>query len=215
MPPGIRHLDRARAAVAAAVFVGLLAAGCAASAFDPSGPCTADGRAAGAYPELETLVPRQLDGKAPTRLDSGRNCTLASLASLAAHGVKELRFAGATWETGTSSGVSIAVFEAPGLQADWVHEFFAAGAETARDAESVEATTMPVGGAEAFRVDALNGDSYQSVIDWQDGDRVRVVIVSSFVREVDSKAQHEATVRAALAAVAAAASPAPSPSGAP
>jgi hypothetical protein len=207
MPPGIRHLDRARAAVAAVAFVALVAVACAAPAFDPSGPCTADGRAAGAYPDLEALVPRQLDGKTPARGDSGRNCTPTSLSSLATHGVKELRFAGATWETGTSSGVSIAVFEAPGLQADWVHDYFTAGAQTARDAETVDTSTMAVDGGEGFRVDALNGDSYQSVIDWQDGDRVMVVIVSSFVREVASKAEHEATVTAALAAAASPAAP--------
>ena len=65
-------------------------------------------------PSLEALVPRDLDGAAPTSVDSGRNCTPTSLASLIAHGVTELRFAGSTWETGSNSGVTIAVFEARG-----------------------------------------------------------------------------------------------------
>jgi len=35
------------------------------------------------------------------------------------------------------------------------------------------------------------------VIDWQDGDRVRVVLVASFIRDM-SKEQHEQHVQAAL-----------------
>ena len=35
--------------------------------------------------------------------------------SLADHGVTEMRFAGSTWDEGTSSGVTMAVFEAAGL----------------------------------------------------------------------------------------------------
>ena len=174
-------------------------AGCTAS-FDPEGPCNSDGRMPGAYPELEALVPRDFGGKAPTRVDSGRNCTERALGSLVSHGVDELRFAGATWETGTSSGVTLAVLEAPGLTAEWVHEFYRLGAESARNTESVDASAFDVAGKPGFRVDTLNGESYQTVIDWQDGDRVRVVLVSSFVRLVTSWSDHEATVSAALEA---------------
>ena len=39
------------------------------------------------------------------------------------------------------------------------------------------------------------------MIDWQDGDRVRVVLVASFIRDV-SKEQHEQHVQAALDATA-------------
>src|SRR5262245_18599450 len=116
MPPGFRRSIRARPAVVAVLLAALLAAGCGAAAFDPSGPCTADGRAAGAYPTLEALVPRELDGNPAPRVDSGRSCTPGALASLASHGVKELRYAGSTWETGPDGGVSIAVFEAPGSE---------------------------------------------------------------------------------------------------
>jgi hypothetical protein len=114
--------------------------------------------------------------------------------------VKELRFAGATWDSGPNAGTSIAVFDAPGLQADWIHEFYVDGAESGRDTESIEESTPTIGGTPAFRVDALNGDSYQSVIDWQDGEHVRVVLVASNVREVSTKAQHEQSVQAALKA---------------
>ena len=38
------------------------------------------------------------------------------------------------------------------------------------------------------------------MIDWQDGERVRVVLVASFIRLVSSKAEHEEAVQAALEA---------------
>jgi hypothetical protein len=199
MPPGTSVRSSARAALVVAV-LSLLVAACGAASFDPSAPCTADGRAAGAYPDLEALVPRTLDGKPADSTDSGRNCTPTSLGSLAGHGVTELRFAGSTWGGGPNGGVSIAVFDAPGLQAGWVHDFYVAGAQSAREAETVEESQPTVNGRPAFRVDALNGESYQTVIDWQDGERVRVVLVASFIREVSTKAQHERTVQAALAA---------------
>jgi hypothetical protein len=203
MPPGSSRLIRARAVILAVLVVGVAAVGCGASAFDPTGACTADGRAAGAYPDLEALVPGDLDGTPATRVDSGRNCTSTSLGSLASHGVKELRYAGATWETGPDAGVSIAVFDAADLQADWVHEFYVAGAEAARNAESVETSSTSVDGKPAFRVDVLNGESYQTVVDWQDGEHVRAVLVASFIRDAPTKDHHEATVDAALAAAAA------------
>jgi hypothetical protein len=203
MSPVSTRVVAARAVVRSVLLAGLIVVGaaCAAPRFDPSGACTADGRAPGAYPALEALVPHALGGRPADSVDSGRNCTPASLGALAGHGVKELRFAGATWGSGPNAGTSIAIFEAPGLRADWVHEFFRAGAEAARDAESVDTSTPTVKGEPAFRVDALNGESYQTAIDWQDGDRVRVVLVASFIREVSTKARHEARVQAAIDAI--------------
>jgi hypothetical protein len=199
MPPGRQRLAVPRAAVATLV-LGLIAAGCGGPAFDPSGPCTSDGRAPGAYPDLEALVPRALGGTAPSRVDSGRNCSAQALGSLLAHGVTDLRYGGATWDTGASGGVTIAVFEAPNLQADWVHEFYRTGAESARNTEGVEVSTVDVDGEPQYRVDTLNGESYQTVIDWQDGARVRVVLVASFIRAAQTKDRHETTVEDALAA---------------
>jgi hypothetical protein len=184
----------------ACMLAGLIAAGCAGRTFDPSGPCTSDGRAPGAYPSLEALVPRELSGEAPTRVDSGRNCTPSALGTLVAHGVTEMRYAGSKWDNGDSSGVTIAVFEAPDLEADWVHEFFRVGAENARNTEDIEASKITLGDVPAYRVDALNGEAYQTVIDWQDGDRVRVVLVSNFIREIQTLARHEQVVADALAA---------------
>ena len=103
--------------------------------------------------------------------------------------------------SGPNGGVSIALFEAPGLKADWIHEFYESGARSARNAESIETSSVDVDGHAGFRVDALNGESYQTVVDWQDGDRVRTVLVGSFIREI-SREQHEQTVQAAIKAAA-------------
>jgi hypothetical protein len=176
-------------------------AGCGKGTFDPSGPCSTDGRAAGAYPELEALVPREFRGRAPDRLDSGRNCTPTALATLTLHDISELRFAGGIWDLGSNSGVTLALFDAPGLEAAWVAEFFEAGARTARRVESVDVRSIVLpGGAAASRIDALNGESYQTVVVWPDGERVRVAIVASFIREVSTKAAHEEVVTDAIAA---------------
>lgn len=185
------------------MLVALLAclASCSGTAFDPSAPCTSDGRAAGAYPELEAAVPTTFRGRAPDRLDSGRNCTPRALATLVVHGVSELQFAGATWDLASSSGVTLAVFEAPDLDAAWVAEFYEAGARTAKNTESVEVRSFAIpDGHAGSRIDALNGESYQSVVVWPDGDRVRVALIASFIREVETKEAHEAVVTEALAA---------------
>ena len=129
---------RALRALIAGIVGFVIVAGCTGETFDPSGPCTTDGRAAGAYPELEALVPRLFEGRAPDRIDSGRNCSPEALATLKDHGVNELRFAGATWDLGSGGGVTIAVFESATLEADWVAEFYEVGARNARKTESVD-----------------------------------------------------------------------------
>jgi hypothetical protein len=183
-----------------AVLIAMLAA-CASRPFDPAGPCTVDGRAAGAYPDLEALIPREFRGVAPNRVDSGRNCSEAALGSFVVHRVRELRFAGATWDLGSGGGVSLAVFEADGLETTWVNEFFESGARSAKRPETVETgvTRLP-DGSSAFRLDTLNGESFQTVIAWPDGDRVRVALIASFIREVQTKEGHEAVVADAVAA---------------
>ena len=188
------------AAIIAAILATIVVAGCAADRFDASAPCSGDDRLPGAYPSLEALVPRSLDGAPPTRVDSGRSCSAGGLGPLAEHGIKEMHFAGSTWDKGSNSGTTIAVFEAPDLSAEWVHEFYAKGAEAGRNTEGVESSEVEVAGQPAFRLDTLNGESYQTVIDWQDGERVRVVLVASFIRLVSSKAEHEEAVQAALEA---------------
>ena len=91
--------------------------------FEPSGPCTADGSAPGAYPDLEALVPTAYEERGPNRLDSGRNCSDENLGSLAEEGIEEIRFAGGTWEFGSDIAAVLAVFAADSLtvdaMADW------------------------------------------------------------------------------------------------
>ena len=193
--------------ILAALFVsGLGACTGAAPSFDPAGPCVVhdrpvDGRAAGAYPELEALVPATFDGRGPNRLDSGRNCSERNLGTMVARGIREVRFAGGLWEVGQRSGVSLAVFRGEGLSAPILFEFYETGARTAPKTDAIETTDVSVGGISGRRVDTLNDESYQTVVVWGGGDgAVRVALVGSDVRETQARAVHESRVTAALAA---------------
>ena len=186
--------------LAALVALALLLSACAAS-FDPTGPCTSDGKVPGAYPELEALVPKTYNGAAPAELDSGRTCSADGLGSLAGHGVKELRFAGATWTTGTQSGLTLATFSSvggPKLDPAWLREFYETTARTAKNIQSLETSELMVANVPAHRLDVLNDESYQTVIVWPREDRVMAVLVGDFIREVSSKDAHEKIVGAAL-----------------
>jgi hypothetical protein len=175
------------------------------ASFTTAGACLVDGRASGAYPELEALIPTSLGGQAPTTLDSGRNCSDKALGTLVAHGVHELRFAGATWDRSGGAGTSIAVLALPteGLPVAWIEEFYEVGAQTASKTDHVTPSrpTFP-GVGSTFRVDVLNDLSFQSIVVWPDGPRARVVIVASPVSPSASMADHEAQVTAAMATAA-------------
>jgi len=179
----------------------LLLAACGA-AFDPTGPCTADGSAPGAYPDLEASVPKVYKGTGPGAVDSGRACTAAGLGTLATHGVKEVRFAGATWSTGTDSGLSLAIFttvDGTTLDPAWLAEFYEAGARTGKNVTSVDTSTYAVTPSiSGSRLDVLNGESYQSVVVWQGAGRIEVAVVADFIREIQTKDAHDAVVRAAV-----------------
>jgi hypothetical protein len=191
---------RCLAGVAVLALLGALA-GCATTRFDPSSPCTADARVAGAYPQLETLLPSSFRGRPPDRVDSGRSCTPAALGSLTGHDVTELRFAGATWDLGSGSGVTLAILDAPGIQASWVDEFYETGARAAKNTTNVVVAAIDLpNGTRATRLDTLNDESFQSVVAWQDAGRVRVALVASFIREVKTREAHDVTVADALAA---------------
>jgi hypothetical protein len=181
-----------------------MASACGSARFDPSGPCTADGRAPGAYPELERLIPARFEEVVPTVLDSGRNCTATALASLASHGVAEVRFAGGQWHLGERSGVTMAVFSSPTrLDAAWLGEFYESSARVARHTENVSAAQATIGGVNAFRVETLNDEtSFQTVVVWAGRDAVDVVIVASDVHEVGSRAVHDQRVDRAVAVLA-------------
>ena len=182
----------------------LLLAACGA-AFDPNGPCTTDGKVAGAYPEMEAAVPKTYNGAGPAELDSGRTCSTEGLGALAGHGVKELRFAGATWQTGTQSGLTLATFASvggPELDPAWLSEFYETTARTAKNIQSIETSQLPIGDdPNARRLDVLNDESYQTVVVWRHEGRVVAVLVGDFIREVQSKDAHEKIVNAAIVAM--------------
>ncbi len=188
----------------AIIAAALLLAGCSigAPAFDPSGPCVADGRLPGAYPELEALVPRSFDGRAPDQLDSGRNCTDANLGTLSGHGIREVRFAGGLWKTGAESGVTLAVFRADGLTADLMGEFYKAGALASSKISSYQTSQPTVAGRPGYRLDVENDGRIQSIVAWPDASAgtIRVALVSSAARDGATLASHDATVQKALAA---------------
>lgn len=174
---------RARESAAAGLLVALLAA-CGGAplylSFDPAGPCSVDGRFPGAYPSLETRLPATFQGRPPDTLDSGRNCSAAELATLAGHGIHEVHYAGASWYLSGNAGITLAVFSADGLTAEWIGEWYEATARAARNTRQIDPTRPKVGGRQAYRLDTINGESVQTVIDWAapGGDAVYVVIAA-------------------------------------
>jgi hypothetical protein len=183
-------------------FLAGCAGGSAASSFDPSGPCTADGQRPGAYPELEALIPPTFEGVAPAHLDSGRNCTERNLGTLASHGIREVRFAGALWETGDRSGLTLAVLVAPDLTAERMADFYEAGAHAGRKTEDVKRSTFDIDGQNGWTISALNDESYQTIVVWDaaESGTVRAILVGSDVRETDGMSAHDTLVQRAIAA---------------
>jgi hypothetical protein len=187
-------------------------AGCSLAAaspsFDPSAPCTIDQRAAGAYPDLEALVPGTFEGKAPTTLDSGRNCSAGSLGMFRSHDVREVRFAGAVWDLGNGTAVTLALLTLPDrpMPVAWAEEFYEVGARTAKRTENIEVSRPSVAalGGPVFRLDTLNDLSLQTILVWDDGEIARVVIAASPVTLGSSRAAHDALVDRAVAATVAA-----------
>jgi hypothetical protein len=184
------------------IVLAVLAGACSGNSFDPTGPCTADGAKPGAYPELEAVIPATFRGGPPKALDSGRTCTREGLATLAGHGVEEVRFAGGTWNTGTDSGVSLAVFsvaKGPALDPAWLMEFYETGAAAGKNVQSVEAGDYSVGGDTAGRrIDVLNGESFQTIVAWPREGRVIVALVGDFIRDIQTRDAHEKVVREAV-----------------
>lgn len=207
-PPAPRGRRRPSPAAVFGVVLVLLAApgvlaGCGVGgpSFDPSGPCLADGRRPGAYPELEALVPARFDDRPPERLDSGRSCSRENLAGLAEAGIAELRFAGGLWPTGAESGVTLAVFTAPGLDVEALGAWYEAGARAARKTSNIVVSRPQLGDGPAYRLDLENGGQLQTVVVHSSplADTVRVVLVGSAARDVRTPEAHAAVVERALA----------------
>ena len=187
--------------VLAVIALALAAAGC--GTLGPSSPATStcpnEAQAAGTFPDLEALLPRGMIERSPDELDSGWHCTAETLGTYAAHGVRELRFAGATWDLGDADATVAAVFttspgEAP-LQAAWVEEFYQLGALSGRRIENVETSRPSIGDAgPVWRLDALVDLSLQTIVVWPAGQVVRVVIVATEVGPGASREDHEQRV---------------------
>jgi hypothetical protein len=156
--------------------------GCAqpAASFDPTGPCTADGSAPGAYPDLEAQVPTTYEGRGPDTLDSGRNCTPANLGSLADAGIDEIRFAGGTWDFGGNRAAALARFTAPGLTADTVADFYERSATEANRTQITGRSEPMLAGQPTRRLDTTTGTRIQTVVVWPaaTADTVNVVITN-------------------------------------
>jgi hypothetical protein len=147
----------------------VVAAGCsgaAAPSLDPTGPCSGDGSAPGAYPELEALVPTTFENRAPDRLDSGRNCTDENLGTLANEGIEEVRFAGGTWEFGSDIAAVLAVFAADGLTVDAMADWWEATARDSPRTQILGATEVDMDGLGVRRLDTKTGERVQSVVVW-------------------------------------------------
>jgi hypothetical protein len=168
---------------AALLAISLMLAGCGgglAASFDPTGPCTMDGQAPGAYPDLEARIPATLLDAKPTKVDSGRHCSAEALGSLSAAGFKEVRFAGGTWSFGAERAAALAVFTAPGLTADAMAEFYLAGASAAARTNLLAGTAVTLAGRPGHRLDTETGDRMQTVEVWPAAvpDTVNVVITN-------------------------------------
>ncbi len=167
--------------IALALALGL--AGCAAPeapSFDPTGVCTGDGSAPGAYPELEAKIPTTYEGRSPDTLDSGRNCTPENLGSLADDGLEEIRFAGGTWGFGGNRAAVLVVFSAPGLGADAIADFYASSARQANRTQVTGESSPTLAGRPGRRIDTTTGPRIQTVVVWPaaEPDLVNVVITN-------------------------------------
>jgi hypothetical protein len=157
-------------------------AGCSAPAtsFDATGPCATDGSAPGAYPELEARIPTSYEGQGPTQLDSGRHCSTESLGSLAAAGFREVRYAGGTWDFGGDAAAALAVFEADGLTAEHIADFYVESARAADRTTITGESTPTLAGRPGRRLDTTTGSRTQTIVVWPsaEADIVDVVITN-------------------------------------
>lgn len=194
----------AAAAVAVILGLALALAGCQTSVSPaPAGACQADIRAAGTLPDLEALLPRGMIEAAPTTVDSGLNCTNEALGSYRQHGIREIRFAGATWDYGDGNATVVAVVTSlpvgqPLLEAAWVEEFYLAGALSGRQKDIETSRPNVPGVGTVFRIEALNNLSLQTVVVWPAETYVHVVIVATEVGPDANRADHDERVRIAV-----------------
>jgi hypothetical protein len=163
-----------------------------------------DGRGPGVYPELEQMLPPDLGEVGATTVDSGRSCSDARLSTLKAHGVTDLRYAGATWTPEGGSTTVIAVFTTPSggppLESAWLAEFYEQGARASTKTENIEIGQPTYDQAgEVYQLNTLNDLSFQSVVVWPGEGFVHVVIVGTQLEPGgETRADHDNSVRIAV-----------------
>jgi hypothetical protein len=178
--PGRRTSARAAGVLLLVAAMVAACGGGAAASFDVAAGCPVEGRVAGAYPDLEKRIPTSYEGRAPDTLDSGRHCDPDSLGSLAKAGFDEVRFAGGTWDFGGERAAALVVFQAPGLTAEQVADFYGTSAQTANRTTITGVTTPEIVGRSGHRLDTMTGDRVQTVVVWPSAtpDVVNVVITN-------------------------------------
>ena len=178
--PGRRTSARAAGVLLLVAAIVASCGGGPAASFDVAAGCPVEGRVAGAYPDLEKRIPTSYEGRAPDTLDSGRHCDPDSLGSLAKAGFDEVRFAGGTWDFGGERAAALVVFQAPGLTAEQVADFYGTSAQTANRTTITGVTTPEIVGRSGHRLDTMTGDRVQTVVVWPSAtpDVVNVVITN-------------------------------------
>jgi hypothetical protein len=178
--PGRRTSARAAGVLLLVAAIVAACGGGPAASFDVAAGCPVEGRVAGAYPDLEKRIPTSYEGRAPDTLDSGRHCDPDSLGSLAKAGFDEVRFAGGTWDFGGERAAALVVFQAPGLTAAQVADFYGTSAQTAHRTTITGVTTPEIVGRSGHRLDTMTGDRVQTVVVWPSAtpDVVNVVITN-------------------------------------
>jgi hypothetical protein len=178
--PGRRTSARAAGVLLLVAAIVAACGGGPAASFDVAAGCPVEGRVAGAYPDLEKRIPTSYEGRAPDTLDSGRHCDPDSLGSLAKAGFDEVRFAGGTWDFGGERAAALVVFQAPGLTAAQVADFYGTSAQTANRTTITGVTTPEIVGRSGHRLDTMTGDRVQTVVVWPSAtpDVVNVVITN-------------------------------------
>lgn len=178
MAPAVRIL-----VLCAALAFALTACGATTATPAVAASCT-DTRGAGLDAELEALLPREIDGRAPESMESGRLCSSESLGTLIPAGIREVRFAGATWPDG-HRGISLVLYRAPNLDLDRMADAFANGAGAARRISNVTARETTFAGSRAIRLDALTQDRALNVMLWspRPPDLVAAVLASGVPEE--------------------------------
>jgi hypothetical protein len=178
--PGRRTSARAAGVLLLVAAIVAACGGGPAASFDVAAGCPVEGRVAGAYPDLEKRIPTSYEGRAPDTLDSGRHCDPESLGSLAKAGFDEVRFAGGTWDLGGYRAAALVVFQAPGLTAAQVADFYGTSAQTANRTTITGVSTPDIAGRAGHRLDTTTGDRLQTVVVWPSTtpDIVNVVITN-------------------------------------